>query len=84
MKRILTEETKTFKIHDYVEVEELMSGKLWEDEDELPVDCVRDKADDDSGHDGVWRRERRERRLMERVNRDIRRRDGSEYLCSLD
>lgn len=79
LKRILTEETKTFKVHDYIEVEELMSGRLWEGEDELPVDCVRDKADEDSGHDGVWRRERRERRLMERVNREIRRRDGSVF-----
>lgn len=79
LKRILTEETKTYKVHDYIEVEELLSGRLWDDEDELPVDCVRDKADDDSGHDGVWRRERRERRFMGRVNRDIRQRDGSEW-----
>ncbi|GJE99787.1 hypothetical protein PsYK624_160580 [Phanerochaete sordida] len=79
LKRVLTEETKTFKMHDYIEVEDLMTGRLWDDEDELPVDCVRDKTDDDSGHDGVWRRERRERRLMERVSRDIRRRDGSVF-----
>ena len=82
LKRILAEETKAYKIHDYIEVEELLSGQLWDDEVELLVDCVRDKADEDSGHDGVWRRERRERRFMERVNREIRQRDGSKYPCS--
>lgn len=81
--RILNEDTKTFKLHDYIEVEDLMSGRLWEDEDELPVDCVRDKAEDDSGHDGVWRRERRERRLMSGVNRAIRQRDGSTFISHL-
>lgn len=80
LKRILTEETKTFKIHDYIEVEDLISGKLWEDEEELLVDCVRDRVDDDSGHDGVWRRERRERMLVEAVQRKIRQRDQSKLL----
>jgi hypothetical protein len=80
LKRVLHEETKGFKIHDYIEVEDLMSGRLWEDEDELLVDCVRDRADDDSGHDGVWRRERRARRLSESVQRAIHLRDGSTLL----
>ena len=82
LKRILNEETKTFKIHDYIEVEDLISGKLWDDEDELPVDCVRDKADDDSGHDGVWRRERRTRLRIEGAQRAIHQRDGSMSLIS--
>ena len=82
MKRVLSEETKTFKVHDYIEVEDLVSGKLWEDEDELLVDCVRNKADEDDGHDGVWRRERRERKLMEAVQRRIRQRDQSEMSFS--
>ena len=77
LRRILEEETKSFKIHDYIEVEDLMSGRLWDEEDELPVDCVRDKADDDSGHDGVWRRERKARRHADGMQRAIHQRDGS-------
>lgn len=77
LKRILNEDTKGYKIHDYIEVEDLLSGKLWDDEDELPVDCVRDRVDDDSGHDGVWRRERRARRMRERLQRELHRKEGS-------
>lgn len=83
LKRLLEEETKTFKIHDYIEVEDLLSGRLWEDEDELTVDCVRDRADEDDGHDGVWRRERRERRMKEAMRRKMRLRDQSElHVCA--
>ena len=33
LKRVLTEETKTL-VYDYIEVEELLSGQPWDDEDE--------------------------------------------------
>ena len=82
MKRIPTEGMKTFKVHDYIEVEELLSGRLWDDEDELPVNRVRDKADDNSEHDGVWRRERRGGGSWSGLNREIRHQDSSEYSYS--
>lgn len=83
LKRVLSEETKTFKIHDYIEVEDLVNGRLWEVEQELTVDCVRDRVDDDSGHDGVWRRERRKRVLEEAVLRKIAQRERSESAHSV-
>lgn len=78
LKYLLRKETSDWNIHDYLEIEDYMSGRMYEDEETLIVDFIRDKGQEDAGEDGIWRLQRKERRLMDNVNREIRKRDGSE------
>lgn len=74
---ILRDRTKRFQLKDYLEPEEIVSGRIWEEEEETLVDCVRDRVDDEDGQDGVWRLERKNRQMKLRALREKTQKHGS-------
>lgn len=78
LSRIMRDRTKHFRLKDYLEPEELASGRIWEEEEETLVDCVRDRVDDEDGEDGVWRVEKKQRQMRRQADREMTRRQQSE------
>ena len=83
LSHVLRDRTKNFRLKDYLEPEELISGRIWEEEEEALVDCVRDRLDDGDGEDGIWRVERKERQLRKQAQRELAKREGREWLSRL-
>ena len=78
LSHVLRDRTKNFRLKDYLEPEELISGQIWEEEEDALVDCVRDRLDDGDGEDGIWRVERKARQLRKQAQQDLAKREGRE------
>ena len=78
--RTLRDRTKNFRLKDYLEPEEIVNGRIWEEEEETLVDCVRDRLDDEDGEDGIWRLGRKRRTMQKQAERETTRKDGSKLL----
>ncbi|KAJ3555267.1 hypothetical protein NM688_g2675 [Phlebia brevispora] len=77
--RILRSRTKRFRLKDYLEPEEIVSGRIWEEEEETLLDCVRDRVDDEDGEDGVWRLEKKNRQMQRKALRERTQREGNTF-----
>lgn len=83
LSHVLRDRTKNFRLKDYLEPEEIESGRIWEEEEETLVDCVRDRLDDQDGEDGVWRAERKKRQMRRIAHREMAKRDGSRCITTI-
>ncbi|KAF7789295.1 hypothetical protein EIP86_000239 [Pleurotus ostreatoroseus] len=79
LSRILRDRTKRFRLKDHLEPEEIVSGRIWEEEEETLVDCVRDRIDDEDGQDGVWRLDRKSRQMKQQALRDKTHKAGNTF-----
>ena len=81
--RTLRDRTKNFRLKDYLEPEEIANGRIWEEEEETLLDCVRDRSDDELEEDRIWRLDRKRRTTEKKAKREAIRDDGSEcrLLC---